>query len=660
MKKYLLFISLFLICSIQLFSVENGRGVVRYKSSRAIAIDPPMKNNLVIYTLDSTMPVRLITGEIIPFYEVDFNWGMALNFQYEGSKMLSASIDRNGWLGTNYIVGAVDLVDTINQTCRVNGMLFKTTPSTYQFIRENLVSTSLKSNSDLITLEYIKDSLSEDNIATRIYVVHGGYQDFKRTGIIRRVTFDEFYLGDAIDTNFQEKFVLHYTTKIYNHNFQEVSKSEVIPGTLVDIYSFYDTAWTRNFVYELHIKDIPIEEELYITGKSLSANQNVFTTEIAELIVTPTTTFSNFHGVDIDVSKLFERDALNYTAHLSKKDNQFQINALKELPIIQTESTFESQVSIRDTVNERLYAFGYGNGMFQYLELNKYKTHLNGLLFDELDKKFVRFTTRKGSKSYNNWLMNNDVMAVEKSSSTENMFIGVVSGINATIILINDMRLHINSNTIFVKTDGTIGSISDVSTGKFIVVDVNVDKQLTAKTVYLFNQLEIVGRLNDRNQDQIFIGGIPLPSGEFTFYRGQGNQVTELEKILPNSLVKVVSLHGSTEAIAKFAGKTFPSNTATIARFVYVLHGPDPVSTNESVVTPKIFPNPSSTTVSITAPENIVSDVTISTMLGERVFSKSNVTGITQFSTSSLPIGQYIVQVRNNKGSSNQILQVIR
>ena len=656
MKSAILLILTFLFCSLNAFSVENGRGVFKGRSLTSIQIRLQYSNETKKFTADSTMPVELINGEIVPFNKLKSYWNMILNFEYEGNQMLSASVDRGKEFGENYTVGVLDVIDTTNKVFRVSGLLFKTTPENYKFIQEQLVTNSLKSKSDLVSVVYLQDSTTKDNFALEINIEQGGYRDFNRTGIVRNTFFNEFTIGDPIDTSFQEKFILHSTTKIYDENFNEVSKSQVIPGKLLDVYAYYDTNLVRNFVYELHLKDIPIHEDVSIIGKGISLNTNHFSSELGVFSILPTAQCKNLQGDDITINALVENDVANYSFQLSKRDTLFEINAIKELPILQRESTFEGVVAVYDSTQNTYLGRISKSGIPPRIAVNRFKTYMKDFLFEDLPEKFVRFTARKGSNSNFKLFMYNDVMAIEKPSTTESIFIGLVTDIKNTYITINNLKFLLDSNCKFVTTNGIEGTLKDIRIGDYVVIDL----QLTAKTVYKFNPLEVIGRISNIQNNQITVGSFTFPTGEFTFYRGQGNQVTELDKILPNSLVKVVSLHGSTEAIAKFAGKTFPSNTATIARFVYVLHGPDPVSTNESVVTPMMFPNPSSTVVTVTTPAEFLSEVTISTMLGEQVYTKSNVTGKMQFSTSSLPIGQYIVKISNNKSTTNQILQVIR
>jgi len=666
MKTTLLLCSLILFCSLNVFAVENGRGQIyasnatSTSSATSIRITDFFKKTSFTFQIDSTFPVILISGESIPFHKFTFKYNTTFNYQFEDTNLLSIAVDFSDYNGEYTLYGAIDLVDTTNLVCRMNGKNFKVlNPNTFNTIRSKLITSSLQSKSDLVRISYVLDSITGEYILWHFGVAQGGYEDFKRTGIVRNLKFNEFYLGDPIDTNFKETFIIHYSTKIYDKNFNELSKSVIQPGTLVDVYSYYDSIYSTNRVYELHVLELPSNDDVTIIGNGMSYNSNLFSNQLGEFSISPSVQISNFHGDKITLSSLIDRSAANYSFRVKKNNDVNEIQSIKELPNLQLESTFEGNISIRDTVDATRYAYGFG-GLFQYLEINKYKTFLNGIAFDDLDKKFARFTVRKGSKSNHYISMQNEVLAIEKSSSTENIIIGLVTEIKNSQITINDITILLDSNSIFLNIVGESSSINDLKVGNYVVMDVQYAKNITAKTIYKFNPLEVIGRISNIQNEQITVGGFTFSTGDFTFYRGQGNQVTELDKILPNSVVKIVSLHGSSEAISKFAGKTFPSNSATIARIVYVLHGPDPVSTNDPVVIPTIYPNPSSTSVSIVSPENIVSDVTISTMLGERVFAKSNVTGTTQFSTASLPIGQYIIKITNNKSTTNQILQVIR
>ena len=666
MKTTLLLCSLILFFSLNAFAVETGRGQIyasnatSTSSATSIRISDFFKKTSFTFQIDSTLPVVLISGESIPFHTFTFKYNTTFNYQYEDTNLLSIAVDFSDYNGEYTLYGAIDVVDTTNQICRMNGMNFKViNPNTFNVIRSKLITSSFQSKSDLVRISYVPDSLSGDNIIRNFGITQGGYEDFKRTGIIRNLKFNEFYLGDPKDTNFRETFIIHFSTKIYDKNYNVITKSEVQPGALVEVYSYYDSIYSTNRVYELHVLELPSNDDVTIIGNGMSYNSNLFSNELGEFSISPSAQISNYHGDKITLSSLLDRSAANYSFCVTKKKDVNEIQSIKELPNLQLESTFEGNISIRDTVDATRYAFGFG-GLFQYLEINKYKTFLNGIAFDDLDKKFARFTVRKGSRSNRYDSMKNDVLAIEKSSSTENIIIGLVTEIKNSQITINDITILLDSNSIFLNIDGESSSINDLKVGNYVVMDVQYAKNITAKTIYKFNPLEVIGRISNIQNEQITVGGFTFSTGDFTFYRGQGNQVTELDKILPNSVVKVVTLHGAAEAIEKFTGKTFPSNSATIARIVYVLQGPDPVSVNETVVTPTLYPNPSSTTVSITAPENIVSDVTVSTMLGERVFSKSNVTGTIQFSTATLPNGQYIVKITNNNGTSNQILQVIR
>ena len=656
MKTTLLLCSLILFFSLNAFAVETGRGIIEWKSPKTITLTNPKTFQYMYYFADSLMPFQLITGEVIPFYKAKLEWRMTINFEYQDSIMLSAAVDRSGEFGEEYIVGVLDDIDTTNQLCRVNGNLFKTNKNLNQHIIENITPLFVNNKSNLVALVYTTDFQSQEKLAKSIDIVHGGYRDVNRTGIIRNVFHNELSIGDPIDTVFQEKYLLHNTTKIYNKDFIEVSKSSVLSGSLVEVFAFYDTSLSRNFIYELHLKEIPANENVSVIGNGFSFSENKISSELGDFIISPTTYFTNFIGERISTNSLSINNAMNYSIQLNKKGNDYEVQGVKELPIIQRESTFDGLIAVYDSSQHTYLGRIAKSGIPPRIAINRFTTSMKDYVFEELPNKWVRFTTQKGSKSNNKIFMYNDVLAIEKPSTTENIYVGIVTEITNSVIGINDMRYALDTNCNFVNTNGDIGTINDVNIGNYVVIN----RQNLIKNVYKFNPLEVIGRITNIQNDQITVGGFTFPSGEFTLYRGQGTQFTEQDKILANSLVKVVSMHGSTEAIEKFTGKTFPSNFATIARIVYVLQGPDPVSVNETVVTPTLYPNPSSTTVSITALENIVSDVTVSTMLGERVFSKTNVTGTTQFSTATLPIGQYIVKISNNNGTSNQILQVIR
>ncbi|MBL8003963.1 MAG: T9SS type A sorting domain-containing protein [Candidatus Kapabacteria bacterium] len=656
MKNSFFAITLFIICSLNAFCIENGRGIIEWKSPKTITLTNPKTFQYIYFFADSLMPFQLITGEVIPFYKAKLEWRMTINFEYQDSIMLSAAVDRSGEFGEEYIVGVLDNIDTTNQLCRVNGNLFKTNKNLNQHLIENITPLFVNNKSNLVALVYTTDFQSQEKLAKSIDIVHGGYRDVSRTGIIRNVFHNELSIGDPVDTAFQEKFLLHNTTKIFNKDFIEVSKSNVLSGSLVEVYAFYDTSLSRNFIYELHIKEIPTNDYVTVTGNGFSFSENNISCELGDFVISPTTHFTNFIGERISLNSLSINNAMNYTIQLNKKVNDYEVHGVKELPIIQRESTFDGLIAVYDSSQNTYLGRIAKSGIPPSIAINRFTTSMKDYVFEELPDKWVRFTTQKGSKSNNKIFMYNDVMAIEKPSTTENIYIGLVTEITNSVIGINDMRYALDSNCNFVNTNGDIGTINDINIGNYVVIN----RQNLIKNVYKFNPLEVIGRITNIQNDQITVGGFTFPAGEFTLYRGQGTQFTEKDKLLPNSLVKVLSLHGSTEAIAKFTDNTFPSNSATIARIVYVLQGPDPVSTNDPIVTPTIFPNPSSTTVSIAVPENVVSDITISTMLGERVFSKANVTGTTQFSTASLPIGQYLVKITNNKSTTNQILQVIR
>ena len=670
MKKTVL--SFFAFCfvfltAIDLFSIELGRGIVSMVSQNNLTIRKFDDGSMVTVITDQNTQFDLVTGETVSFQSANLVVGSTLEYIIDGNLLISASQDFGGYLGEYVVVGGMDFYNLSSQTCRVNGTRFKFDSQIKYKSRGTDVSPNIIRNTDLVKVWFKKDPVNDENIATVIEVVSGTYNDFKRTGIVRKFSVNEIILGDPVDPNFQEQFIVHTSSKIYDNNFESGSRSLLKVGTLIDVYAMYDSMLSTNLAYEIHVKDIPNNNDFSITGRPLTASAGFLTTEFGVLNFLPTAKFTDFSGDAISLTDLLQGEARYFSANVVR-GNDVNLTAIKEIPVLQTESTFEGTISIlpNSQITQGILAeceyHDFAN-LKQKLVINQSKTLLKGHFYDALNGRTARITTRKGSNANLKSRVLNETMAIEATDPLNPGFIiGVISESSGSKITINDMVLSLNANTSYTKIDGSTGNITDFVPGNFAVIELFPGIEFLAKAVYRFNPLEIVGRISNLQDDQITVGGNVFDAGDFTFYRGQGNQVTEQNKILPNSVVKVLSLHGAAEAITKFTGKGFPTTATvgTIARIVYVLQGPDPVSVNETVVTPTLYPNPSSTTVSITAPENIVSDVTVSTMLGERVFSKSNVTGTTQFSTATLPIGQYIVKISNNNGTSNQILQVIR
>ncbi len=668
MKKivlsFLTFCFVFLF-AIDLFSIELGRGIFDGYSQNGVRIKKLSNGELLTVQYDDNTTFDLISGESVSIQAVNFYYNAPVEYIIDGTKLISLSFDFGGENGEYVVVGGMDFYNLSSQTCRVNGTRFKLDANIKYFSRGVTVSPNIIRNSDLVKVFYKKDPVNDENIATEINVVSGTYYDFKRTGIIRKFSVNEIILGDPVDPNFQEQFIVHTSSKIYDHNFESGSRSLLKVGALIDIYALYDSVYSTNLAYEIHVKDIPNNNDFYVTGRPLTASAGFLTTEFGEFNFLPTGKFTDFSGDAITLTELLQGEARYFSANVSNSN----LTAIKEIPVLQTESTIDG------TINKISGWINLTNGFIarlsnpgstfneQFMAIYQNKTFFNGHYYDNLENRTASITVRKGSKVNERANAFHETMAIEATDPVNpKFFIGMITESSGSSISINDIKLNVNGNSSFIKIDGKTGNITDFVPGNFAVLEVQPGTSLDVKTAYRFNPIEIVGRISNLQQDQITVGGNVLAAGDFTFYRGQGNQVTEQDKILPNSIVKVLSLHGAAEAITKFTGKGFPTTATvgTIARIVYVLQGPDPVSTNEPVVMPTIFPNPSSTTVSIVSPENIVSDVTISTMLGERVFAKSNVTGTTQFSTASLPIGQYIVKITNNKSTTNQILQVIR
>ncbi|MBL8003962.1 MAG: T9SS type A sorting domain-containing protein [Candidatus Kapabacteria bacterium] len=664
--SFLAFFFVFLT-ALDLFSIELGRGFILVYHPQSAGIVRLSDNKLIQADNDGSVMVDLITGESIPFESANLKIGTVVDYIIDGTKLISLSVDFGGIFGEYAVVGGMDFYNLSSQTCRVNGTRLKFDSQIKFRSRGKDVSPNIIRNTDLVRVTYKKDPVNDENIATIIEVISGTNFDMKRTGIIRKFSVNEIILGDPVDPNYQEQFIVHTSSKIYDNNFESGSRSLLKVGTLIDVYAMYDSILSTNIAYEIHVKDIPNNNDFSITGRPLSASAGFLTTEFGVFNFLPTGKFTDFSGDAITLTELLQGEARYFSANVVR-GNEVNLTAIKEIPTVQTESTFEGTITILPSSpiaqGIRANSVNQGSSLVpQSLLINQTKTQFKGHYYNQLEGRTARITARKGSNANLRQRILAETMAIEATDPVNpKFFIGVITESSGSFITINDMKINLNSNTSFVKIDGTVGNITDFVPGNFAVIEVNPGTDIVAKTAYRFNQFEIVGRINYTQNDQISVGGNMLPTGDFTYYRGQGNQVTELDKILPNSVVKVVTLHGAAEAITKFTGKGFPTTATvgTIARIVYVLQGPDPVSTNDPVVTSTIFPNPSSTTVSIAAPENVVSEVTVSTMLGERVFSKANVTGTTQFSTATLPIGQYLVKITNNKSTTNQILQVIR
>jgi hypothetical protein len=674
MKKSLL--SFLFLCFIVLFSVNNlysielGRGFILTYHPNGAAIVRLSDNKVIQADNDGSATVDLITGETIPFDAANLSQGTIVDYIIDGTKLISASVDFGGLFGEYMLVGGLDFYNVSNQTCRVNGTRFKFAQDIKYRSRGKDVSPTFIRNTDLVKVWYKKDPVNDENIATVIDIVSGTYLDFKRTGIIRKFSVNEIVLGDPIDTNFQEQFIVHTSSKIYDNNFESGSRSLLKVGALIDVYALYDSMLSTNLAYEIHVKDIPANNDFYITGRPLTASVGSLTSELGVFSFVPTGTFIDFSGDAISLTELLQGEARYFSANVSNSN----LTAIKEIPVLQTESTLNGTINTiqdlpiasRGGVRVSVKELDHDHDLDykpRHVIAYQNNTQFKGHFFDNLNSKTANITVRRGSKENKNSLIFEDAMAIEATDPVNaRYFIGLINESSGSSISINEFQMSVKSNTSFVKIDGSAGNITDFVPGNFAVVELNSGSSLDIKTIYRFNPLEIVGRISNMYNDQISVGGNVFLAGDFTFYRGQGNQVTEQDKILPNSVVKVLSLHGAAEAITKFTGRSFPTTATvgTIARIVYVLQGPDPVSTNETVVTPMIFPNPSSNVVTVTTPAEFSSEVTISTMLGETVLSKKAVFGQAQFSTASLPIGQYIVKVRNNKGTSNQILQVIR
>ena len=671
MKKSLL--SLISLCIIltavqNLFSIELGRGIIQSSTTNELFVKKLEDATVITITVDANTQIDLITGETVSFENAKLYPGLSIEYIIDGSKLISAIVDFGGLNGEYVVAGGMDFFNVSNQTCRVNGTRFKFAPNIKFRSRGKDVSPTIIQNTDLVKVLYTKDPINDENVATVIEIVSGTYNDFKRTSVIRKVTVNELIIGDPVFAEFQEQIILNSSTRIYDENFESGSRSLLKPGTIIDVYSLYDSLTSANMAYEIHVKPHPMLDEFYFTGRPLTASGAGITTEFGFFSFIPSTKFTDFSGDAINLTDILQGEARYFSANIVKSGADFNITATKEIPTIQTETTFEGTITTlpnSPTAQGILAECEYHDfaNLKQKLVINQSKTFLKGHFYNALNGRTARVTTCKGSNANLKSRVLNETMAIEATDPVNPGFIiGVITESSGSKITINDMVINLNGNTSYTKIDGSAGNITDFIPGNFAVIELFPGIEFLAKAAYRFNSLEIIGRMNDVSNESITVSGLNLPVGDYTFIRGQGNQVTETNKILTNSVVKVVSLHGAAEAITKFTGKGFPTTTtsSTIARFVYVLDGPVLLSTNETPNQTFVFPNPSSTTVSINTPNDVVSDITISTILGEKVLSKSNVSGIAQFSIASLPIGQYIVKVSNSKSSFNQMLQVIR
>ncbi len=666
MCSFLLLCVVVLISFSNLYSIELGRGVVESNPENTFSIRKLDDGKVISIVADQSSEIDLISGQTVPFSVGILKEKMTVEYIIDGTAspftLISISIDFGGKLGEYLVVGGLDFYNLTSKTCRVNGTRFKFSPTILFQSRGENVSPNVIQNTDLVRVLYTKDPINDQNIAETIEVIGGTFHEVKRTGVVRSFTINELVIGDPVKTDLQEKIIVSSQTRIYDDNFKSGSRSLLKPGTLVDIYAFYDTnVVSASLAYEIHAKPLPMFDDLYICGRPLSVTAGWTDSELGRFNLLPNAKFADFSGDGITLSELLQGEARYFSAKVKKTGVDYNYTAVKEIPSIQTEFSFDGDIIINSQYSN--LALVNVSGESVGLELNSDKIFYNGLTSATVNNKLVRVSGRRNLNPLifeNHKFYLSEGMAIESIIPQNKYVLGVITKSTGTSISVDGWLFDVNSNSKLVNLNGEPGNITDFVSGNYALLEISNNFIVNA---YRFNSTEVIGRATEINADNIVLGGISFKIGDVTFFRGQGNQAILSNTVLRNSVVKVVTMHGSQQAFKDYAGITFPtsSSTGTVARYVYVLDGPGVLSTEDaSNVSSTIYPNPTSNSVTIATTSGIQSTVVISTMLGETVLTKNGVDGSATFQVGNLPIGQYVVKVSNQKGNTVSMLQVIR
>lgn len=674
MKKFIhlgVMILIIMCTYTNVFAILIGYGSVEFVYKDMIIINTPTDFRKFVMTMEGNAMLELITGERVPIRSHNLKKGTVIEFMAYGIdlRLVSAKVVYGGENAEYIEIGSLSYFNVKNNSLEVNGNYLTCNDSTKYHSNGKLIDRSTLKRTDLVKVSYFVDNYLQSNVI-EVELLYGTNNSLKRTNIILSLEKNVLTIGDPNNPHLQEKFIVTDQSKIYNKDFVLVSKDSLQKNLLVDIHSWYDTTTSTFFAYEIHILPSPTEHEFNIVNTPMDYWFDRFITEFGNLTYIPWPNFTNLNGKQVIISDVIYAKAKNFSSFLTRDTSRQWIYSMKEMSTTPKEFTFDAVITDRNlvTTNNGYYTNAELNSSQRNnysIEIDRAKSQMNGIEYDSLINKKVRITTRNGSNVNINAISVSEVIGVDVLQNEEpSVMFGLVSHTSDTSFSINSIEISQSSNSQIVPSFTIEGEEPLISEGDFVVVVLDTTTQLQAKTIYKFYSTEIIGRMSSLDENSITVSGLTFPISDKTFFRGKGNQVITKDKIEKNSIILAVTYFGPTEAfkfISKDLFKNSSNPTESFVRFVYHIYGPNPVSVNENYSQSiLIFPNPSSTSVSIVSPENIVSDVTISTMLGERVFAKSNVTGTTQFSTASLPIGQYIVKITNNKSTTNQILQVIR
>lgn len=662
-----------IICSYSnVFAWLIGYGSVEFVYKDMIIVNTPTDFGKFVMTMEDNATLELITGEIVPIRSHKLKKGTVIEFMAYGIelRLVSARIVYGGENAEYIEIGCLGSFVSNDDYFSVNKIQFLPSLSTYFHSKGKEINPQILKRTDLVKVSYYTDYIDYQNKVVDVELLHGSSNSVKRTNIILSLNKNVITIGDPNDTLLQERYVVTDNSKIYNKDFVLVSKDSLHKNLLVDIYSWYDTITSSFFAYEIHIITPPSENEFNIINRPMDLGNFTCITEFGNLAYHSYPIYSNIFGEKIVIYDLVYAKSKNFSSFITRDTSKQWIYSMKEMSTTPKEFTVDAVITNDNlvTTNNGFYTNAKINSNLPFnhtIEVSKVKSQLNGVNYDSLINRKVRITSRNGSNANNNATAVSEVIGVDVLQNEEpNVLIGLISNTSDSTFSVNSIPIAQSSTTNIISAFTKENEEITLTEGDFVVVVLDTTSQLQATTIYKFYSSEIIGRMSSLDENSITVSGLTFPISDKTFFRGKGNQVISKDKIEKNSIVLAVTYFGPTEAfqfISKDLFKNSSNPTESFVRFVYHIYGPNPVSVNENYSQSiSIFPNPSSTTVSIAVPENVVSDITISTMLGERVFSKTNVSGTTQFSTSLLPIGQYIVKISNNKSTTNQILQVIR
>ena len=675
MKKLIHLGVIFIICLCSFtnaFSGMFGYGSVEFVYKDMIIINSPNDQGQYTMTMEDNAMLELITGERVPIRSHNLKKGTVIEFMAYGIelRLVSAKIVYGGENAEYIEIGSLGSIVTNQDYFSVNKKHFLPNTNTFFHSNGKEINPQILKRTDLVKVSYYVDYIDFQNKVVDVELLHGSTKSVKRTNVILSLDKNVLKIGDPIDTLLQERFIVTDDTKVYNKDFILTSSDSLRKDLLVDIHSWYDTTTSTFFAYEIHIIEPPTENEFNIINSPIDLGNFSYLTEFGDILYHSLPIYRNVFGENIVIYDLVYMKSKNFSSHIIRDTSEQWMYSLKEMSTTPKECTYDAVISSDNLVpfTNGFYTAAVFNSVQttkHIVEINKAKSQLQGVTYENVTNKKVRITTRKGSNVNNNATAVSEVIGVEVLQENEpSVIIGLISHTIDSNFTINSINITKTSNTRIVNSNTNENQDSMLSEGNFVVVVLDSSNKTQATTIYKFYSSEIIGRMSYLDDNTITVSGLTFPISDKTFFRGKGNQVITKDKIEKNSIVLAVTYFGPTEAyqyISKDLFKNSSNPTESFVRFVYHIYGPNPVSVNENFAqSVLIFPNPSSTTVSISSPENIVSEITIYTMLGEKVFSKTYVTGITQFSTATLPIGQYIVKISNNKSTTNQILQVIR